>query len=185
MEFGPATFGLGYLAGALSALSPCVLPLLPILLAAALLQHRWGALALAAGLTCSYAVVGLLLARLGAALGAEFAALRQLSAVLMVACGAWMLEPAWQRATARLGAGAGAYVSRRSGSGAWGQFALGGVLGVAWTPCVGPTLGAAVAVATQGRQLADVAGLMLLFGLGAATPLLLLGLVSREALSHW
>ena len=50
MNFGPSTYGLGLLAGALSTLSPCVLPLVPVLLATAASAHRWGALALGAGL---------------------------------------------------------------------------------------------------------------------------------------
>ena len=54
MDFGPGTFALGYLAGLLSTLSPCVLPLLPILIATALGQHRFGPLALAGGLTLSF-----------------------------------------------------------------------------------------------------------------------------------
>ena len=58
MDFGVATYALGYLAGALSTLSPCVLPLLPILVATATRQHRHGSLALAAGLTLSFAAVG-------------------------------------------------------------------------------------------------------------------------------
>ena len=49
MTFGPATCGLGLIAGALSTLSPCVLPLVPIVLASALSAHRWGAMALGLG----------------------------------------------------------------------------------------------------------------------------------------
>ena len=59
MDFGAGTYLLGYLAGVLSTLSPCVLPLLPILVAAALSQHRYGPLALAGGLTLSFAAIGL------------------------------------------------------------------------------------------------------------------------------
>ncbi len=51
MNFGPATYGLGLLAGALSTLSPCVLPLAPVLVAAAVNAHRWGAMALGVGLS--------------------------------------------------------------------------------------------------------------------------------------
>src|SRR5271155_5585799 len=54
MNFGPTTYGLGLLAGALSTLSPCVLPLVPVLLAAAVSAHRWGALALGGGLALSF-----------------------------------------------------------------------------------------------------------------------------------
>jgi cytochrome c biogenesis protein CcdA len=63
-----------------------------------------------------------------------------------------------------------------------GQFIVGLVLGVVWSPCVGPTLGAATTLASQGRDLQQIALLMLLFGLGAAAPLVLLGFVSRASL---
>src|SRR5262249_30712656 len=54
-----------------------------------------------------------------------------------------------------------------------------------WSPCVGPTLGAASLLAAQGRDLPQVGATMLMFGLGAAAPLLLLGLLSRKVLLHW
>jgi len=66
-----------------------------------------------------------------------------------------------------------------------GQFSVGLLLGAVWTPCVGPTLGAASLLASQGRDLGAVALTMLLFGLGAALPLLLLGTLSREMLMRW
>jgi cytochrome c-type biogenesis protein len=59
------------------------------------------------------------------------------------------------------------------------------LLGALWSPCVGPTLGAASLLAAQGRDLAQVAVTMLVFGLGAGLPLLLLGLLSRETLRRW
>jgi cytochrome c biogenesis protein CcdA len=54
-----------------------------------------------------------------------------------------------------------------------------------WSPCVGPTLGAASVLAAKGEDLGRVALTMLAFGIGAALPLLLLGLVSREAMLRW
>ena len=74
-------------------------------------------------------------------------------------------------------------LARVSLEGVWGQFALGLILGVLWSPCVGPTLGAAVTLASQGRGIGQVALLMALFGIGAAIPLLALGLVSRGAMA--
>jgi cytochrome c biogenesis protein CcdA len=59
------------------------------------------------------------------------------------------------------------------------------VLGVIWSPCVGPTLGAATTLASQGKDLAQIALLMALFGLGAGTPLVLLGSLSRSAVTRW
>ena len=188
MDFGPGTFLLGYLAGALSTLSPCVLPLLPILIATAVTQHRFGPLALAAGLTLSFTIVGLFIATLGASIGLDAQALRIGAALLLMAFGTIMLVPALQlrfaAATGGIGASGDSLLSRLSGTGWGGQFAVGLVLGIVWSPCVGPTLGAASTLASQGRDLGQIALLMLVFGLGAGTPLVVVGSLSREAMSR-
>ena len=185
MDFGPGTFVLGYLAGALSTLSPCVLPLLPILIATALAQHRCGPLALSAGLALSFAGIGLFIATLGASAGLDAGVLRQAAAALLLLFGVVLLVPSLQRhfvrATAGLGASGNGLLERISTTGWPGQFAVGLVLGLVWSPCVGPTLGAATTLASQGRDLGQIALLMLLFGLGAGTPLLVIGTLSREA----
>jgi len=187
LEFGLGTYLLGYLAGALSTLSPCVLPLLPILVATATSQHRFGALALAAGLTLSFAIVGAFIATAGAAIGLDQDVLRGIAALLLVLFGALMLLPWLQQRLRRLAANAGTpdWTSRLSGRGWGGQLGVGLVLGIVWTPCVGPTLGAASTLAAQGNQLPQVLLLMLLFGLGAGTPLVLVGSLSRELLARW
>ena len=81
MNFGPATYGLGLIAGALSTLSPCVLPLLPVLIASAVNAHRWGAMALGIGLALSFMIVGIFLATLGTSLGLDPETFR-----ILVAC---------------------------------------------------------------------------------------------------
>jgi len=188
MDFGPGTFALGYLAGVLSTLSPCVLPLLPILIASALAQHRVGPFALAAGLTLSFALVGVSIATLGTSIGLDPGLLRKAAALLLIGFGAVLLVPALQArfalATAGLSASGGGLLARLSGIGWGGQFMVGLVLGLVWSPCVGPTLGAATTLASQGRDLGQIALLMLLFGLGAGTPLVLIGSLSREAMAR-
>ena len=72
-----------------------------------------------------------------------------------------------------------------AGSGPLGQFGVGALLGAVWSPCVGPTLGAASLLAAQGENLGQVAFTMLAFGIGAAMPLLILGMLSRELLLGW
>lgn len=189
MEFGPASFGLAYLAGLLSTLSPCVLPLLPILVASALQQHRLGPLALALGLSLSFTAAALFVATLGFAVDVDAARLRAIGAVLLIAFGlvlAWpRLQEAFARATARLGRAGDALAERLHVSGWSGQFLLGALLGLVWAPCVGPTLGAATTLATQGERLPQVALLLLVFGLGAGTPLLLAGQLSQRAAQRW
>jgi cytochrome c biogenesis protein CcdA len=70
------------------------------------------------------------------------------------------------------------------GEGLWSQFLIGLLLGVVWSPCVGPTLGAATTLAAQGKNLGHIALLMMLFGLGAGLPLLGLSLVSGATMTR-
>jgi cytochrome c-type biogenesis protein len=177
---------LAFAAGLLSILSPCVLPLVPIVLGAAIVAHPLGALALAAGLALSFTVLGLLLALVGFGLGIDAGMFRVAAAVIMIALGAILLVPAWQARLAAAGGPLSSWTDRRFGgfasSGLAGQFAIGLLLGAVWSPCVGPTLGAASLLASQGQDLARVTLTMAVFGVGAALPLILLGLLSRATL---
>ncbi len=186
MDFSLATYGLGYLAGLLSTLSPCVLPLLPILIGTAVSAHRIGPYALAAGLTLSFSVIGLFIATIGFALGLDPATFRQGAALLLILFAIVLLSAALQRRFAVLTSGLGAsgerLLSRMRLDGLGGQFVIGLMLGLIWSPCVGPTLGAATTLAAQGQHLSGIALLMLLFGIGAGTPLVVLGSLSRAAM---
>lgn len=184
MDFGFGTFGLGYLAGVLSTLSPCVLPLIPILLATAVAAHRLGPYALAVGLTLSFSLVGIFLATLGASLGFDSANFRIVAAVILIVFAIILLSSKLQErfatATSGLSTAGNNLLSRVRLDGLGGQFLIGLLLGVVWSPCVGPTLGAATTLASQGESLGQVALLMVIFGLGAGTPLIVLGSLSRD-----
>jgi cytochrome c-type biogenesis protein len=177
---------LAFAAGVLSILSPCVLPLVPIVLGAAVTAHPLGVLALAAGLALSFTGLGLLLALVGFGLGMDAGTFRVAAAVIMFVIGAVLLVPSWQARLAAAGSPVSAWADRHFGgaasSGLAGQFAMGLLLGAVWSPCVGPTLGAASLLASQGRDLASVTLTMVVFGVGAALPLVLLGLLSRATL---
>ncbi|MBU0498455.1 MAG: cytochrome c biogenesis CcdA family protein [Gammaproteobacteria bacterium] len=186
MDFGLTTYGLSFAAGGLSTLSPCVLPLVPILFGAAVTAHRLGPLALAAGLTLSFTLIGVFVASLGASLGLDPSLFRAIASVLLIAFGILLLSQRLQEgfavaASVVSGAGQG-LLARLTLDGLPGQFILGLLLGIVWSPCVGPTLGAAVTLASQGQDLPQVVLLMALFGLGAGLPLVVLGLVSRQAM---
>ncbi|MEH3116467.1 MAG: sulfite exporter TauE/SafE family protein [Methylorubrum populi] len=181
--------GLAFLAGLLSVLSPCVLPLLPLVLAAAASEHRLGPAALAAGLALSFVAVGLFVATIGFAIGLDTDVFRTIAAILLALLGLVLLVPPAQTRLAVAAGPVGDWAERRFGgfstAGLTGQFGVGLLLGAVWSPCVGPTLGAASLLAAQGRDLGQVAATMLLFGLGAALPLVLLGTLSREVLLRW
>jgi cytochrome c-type biogenesis protein len=177
---------LALLAGALSTLSPCVLPLLPLVLGAAVSQHRFGPMALAAGLALSFVAIGLFIATIGFSIGIDGGFVRGIAALLMLAMGVILMVPTLQTKLAVAGGPVSNWAEQRfgglSGTGLQGQFGVGLLLGAVWSPCVGPTLGAASILAAQGKDLGHVALTMVAFGVGAAIPLLILGMLSREAI---
>lgn len=186
MDLGLGSYGFGFLAGVLSILSPCVLPLVPIVLGGAVAAHRLGAVALAVGLALSFTVVGMFIATIGFSIGLDADWFRNLAAVLLVALGAVLISGTLQRrfaaATSSLSTLGDRLIARLRLEGFTGQFAVGLLLGLVWAPCVGPTLGVAATLASQGRQLPQVAGVMALFGFGAALPLVIAGHCSRTAM---
>ncbi|MHB2209985.1 cytochrome c biogenesis CcdA family protein [Methylobacterium sp. CM6257] len=183
------TVGFAFLAGLLSVLSPCVLPLVPIVLGTATAEHRLGPVALAAGLAIAFTAIGLFVATIGFAIGLDGDVFRRVGAVLLVMLGLVLILPRLQTQVVTAAGPVGAWAEEHFGGfgagGLSGQFAVGLLLGAAWSPCVGPTLGAASLMAARGEDLWSVAVTMLVFGLGAAAPLMLLGLASREALMRW
>ena len=183
-----ATLGLAYLAGVLSTLSPCVLPLLPIVIGAAASEHRFGPVALAVGLASSFVLVGLFFATIGFAIGLDADWFRLLAAAAMILVGAVLIIPSLQMSVAHaagpLSQWGTRWFARLSGLGLGGQFCAGLLLGIVWTPCVGPTLGAVSILAAEGKELPQVAVTMLVFGFGALSPLVAVGMLSRAALAN-
>jgi cytochrome c biogenesis protein CcdA len=176
---------LTFLAGALSTLSPCVLPLLPLVLSAAHARHAFGPLALSLGLALSFAAIGLFVATLGFALGLDADLFRTLSALIMLILALVMIAPAAPDGLKLQFGGFTHWIHARFANLSWdgwqGQLITGLLLGALWSPCVGPILGAASLLASQRQDLGFVAASMLLFGLGASLPLLALGMMSQSA----
>ena len=171
-----------FLAGVLSLLSPCVLPIVPIVLSTAVSRHRLGPVALSVGLAVSFTAIGIIIAVAGFSLGINADHIRSAAASIMVLAGLALfverLQDLLTRLISPITQKLGDYFEPKNPSGLLGQFTVGLLLGAVWSPCVGPTLGAASVLASQGKQLGHVAFTMLLFGIGAATPLLLLGFIT-------
>ena len=180
---------LAFLAGVLSVLSPCVLPLVPVVLAGAAAEQRLAPLALAAGLALSFTGIGMFVSTVGFALGLDMDIFRTVSAVLLIVAGAVLALPRFHPALAAAAGPIGDLARRRlggfSGLGVGGQFAVGLLLGAVWTPCVGPTLGAASVMAIRGENLWSAGATMAAFGIGTSVTLLALAAVSREVLLRW
>lgn len=186
MEF--TAIPLALIAGLLSLLSPCVLPMIPAVTASAMRASRTGVWFLAAGLALTFAIGGSLLTYLllSAGLGPEI--MRTFAAYFMLAMGL-ILSIDWlnqqfsmllSRLTSRLPSGG--QVNENTDHPAF-QFVVGGSLGLVWLPCVGPTLGAAIALASTGQSMLMSFTVMLAFGLGTALPLVAIGYAAGVKLS--
>lgn len=167
---------LAYAAGLLTLINPCVLPVAPIVLATALQASRFGPVALAAGMSLSFVVFGLLVTSVGYSIGLTEDLLAQIGGALMLVFGLVLLVPranaVFATATAGFAARADSGLGNVDRTSLSGQFAGGVLLGAVWSPCIGPTLGGAIALASQGESLLRAGFIMTGFALGVSTLML-------------
>jgi cytochrome c-type biogenesis protein len=180
------TYVWAYLAGMLTLLNPCVLPLLPVILAAALQSSRFGPIMLTTGLTCSFTTVGVGVTAFGHGLGIDEETINRMAAVVMIVFGLVLFIPRAQALLAGLASplasGADNRIERVRDAGPIGQFVVGILLGAVWSPCIGPTLGGAIGLAASGDGLVQAGFTMLIFGSGMSTVLMALAYASLELL---
>jgi cytochrome c biogenesis protein CcdA len=177
---------LAYLAGLLTLINPCVLPVLPIVLASALQAHRLGPAAMAAGMAAAFVALGLTVAAAGPAIGLTEETVAQAGAVLMIGFGLVLLVPrlnaGFATATAGFAARADAGIDQIDRGGLRGQVLTGALLAAVWSPCIGPTLGGAISLASQGQNLVWAGSIMAAFAAGVASVILALGYGARAAI---
>lgn len=175
---------LAYFAGLLTLINPCVLPLLPLIAAGAVSRHRLGPLAMALGMAVSFTIAGIAGYSATRALGLVPDDIQTGAGWLMLILGVILLVPQAQAGFSRLaGAAAGGgtrLVAAVETRGLFGEAAAGALLGLAWSPCIGPTLGGAIALASQGEDLAVATATMASFAAGSATVLLALSYGARS-----
>ena len=115
-----ANIPLALFAGLFSILSPCVLPLAPIVLGTAVSDHRLGPLALAAGLATSFTAIGLFVATIGYSIGLDGEFFKVTGAVLLIAAGFALALPRLQIQLALAAAPLGNWTERKFGTAATG-----------------------------------------------------------------
>lgn len=168
---------LAFIAGVLSLISPCVLPMLPAITASAMQASRVGLWALTLGIMFAFASAGTVLTFVLLNLGLSPDILRQFSIVILLLMAAVLLIPvlndrlAWilSRLTSHFAQ------SPIEGTSVATQAVIGLSLGLVWLPCVGPTLGTAIALASTGQHMGMAFLVMLSFGAGTALPLVWIG----------
>lgn len=175
----------GLLAGAGTALSPCVLPVLPIALSAGATGGRRRPLGIVVGLTASFTFATVALVYVIDALGLPDTLLRTLAIVVLLAFGATLLVPPLaarvegrlSRVATRLGAGAG---TAREGDGLRSGLLVGASLGLVYAPCAGPVLAGVITVSASQPFTAGRLAVALAYGVGSALVLYALMLGGRR-----
>jgi len=172
--------GFSFIAGLLTTLSPCVLPILPFLLSSALRKNSKAPLYMILGLAASFVVVGFTLSRFGTVFGLDSEQIKKGSAVLLILTSFFFLSKKIQSLIsekltqfANIGNSV-SYKLKLDETSRLDSVLLGGLLGIIWSPCAGPTLGVAVSLASQNGAAMDALALMLVYALGAAIPMLLI-----------
>ncbi len=165
-----------FVAGAATALSPCVLPVLPVALAAGVTGGRRRPLGVVTGLALSFTVATVALVYLISALGLPDQLLRTLSIVALIGFGIALLVPALgDRLEARLstiGPRLGVGSPRPGGDGGfWSGMLVGGGLGFVYAPCAGPILAGVITVSASQSFSAGRLAVALAYGIGSAVVL--------------
>jgi cytochrome c biogenesis protein CcdA/thiol-disulfide isomerase/thioredoxin len=175
----------GFVAGAATALSPCVLPVLPIALSAGATGGRRRPLGIVAGLALSFTFATVALVYVISALGLPNDLLRKLAIVVLLAFGLTLMIPplaarleAWiSRFASRAG------VARASGDGFWSGAAVGASLGLVYAPCAGPILAGVITVSASQSFNAGRLAVALSYGIGSAVVLYFLMLGGRRVVA--
>lgn len=177
-----------YGAGLLTLINPCVVPVLPIVIASALQSGRWGPVMMALGLSLSFVTLGVTVTAFGHLIGLDQITLTRAGAVLMILFGAVLLLPQGSAlmtsATAGLSTRADARIDTLDRQSTRGQFLGGLLLGAVWSPCIGPTLGSAIGLASTGESLLHATAIMMFFAAGVSTLILGLAYGTRGAIGR-
>lgn len=172
------SIGLAFLGGVLTVLSPCVLPILPLVVGRSLQSHPYGPVALVGGLIGGFAVAGSLLGIAADWLTGLLNGLRTGAIALLLVLGLLAIFPHWSYrlfSYLRLGR----WSKKTTPVGLAGEFWIGTQLGLLWTPCAGPVLGSILVLAAVNHQVVSAFHLLVVYGIGAALPLLAIAYSSR------
>lgn len=164
------SIGLAVLGGLVTVLSPCVLPILPILVGRSLQSHRYGPVAMVTGLIAGFALAGSLLGITASWFAGLSNVLRYVAIAILIFLGLLTLFPQWSyQLWSKIPIAQNLKEPQRVGLA--GEFWVGTQLGLLWTPCAGPVLGGILVLAAVEKQVASAFGLLMAYGIGAAIPL--------------
>lgn len=194
----PLNLGLALIAGFLSTLQPCVLPLIPIVLGGAVYQNKYAPIYIGLGMVAFYTLMGAITGFIEPLFGFEPSEFKTVGAVMMVGSGIILLAPHLFSNLNGVYSGALNRLNQKASSLSFDSplscLLLGAILSLIWAPCAGPMLASALTLLTSGLMTdgsADMQSvlqgsvLLGLYGLGAALPLVVLAYITRTAFARW
>jgi len=181
-------FLLALAAGAITVTSPCIIPILPIILGSVLKDHKWYPVYLVLGMSTTFTILGVLFGAFGSNLPIDRILLNQLAIWLIGFMGIVLLvKPLgdlFSRGTSILTSWLG---NRGPKANQLGQpseaFALGSLLGIIWAPCAGPILGSIILLASSTGSAVKAGLLLFVYSIGAGIPMLLIAYGGKRAVA--
>jgi cytochrome c-type biogenesis protein len=177
-EISPLSFGFAFGGGLLTILSPCVLPVIPLVLGRSFRSHRLGPVMLVLGLVSGFAAIGSLLGVASSWFVGLTNLLRNVAVGLLFGLGILAIFPKlsyWVMSYLQFGK-----TWEPKTPGLWSEFWIGTQLGLLWSPCAGPALGSILVLAAVKHQVLGALALLTVYGLGAGIPLLAIAYSSRH-----
>lgn len=168
------SLALVFAAGITSVLSPCVLPVLPIVVTGGGNDHKLRPLLVVAGISSMFMLMGVISSLFGAAVGSKMVVVEKVAAVVIMIFGTLLI------ANVNLFK----YLSFLSGfagrsRGVMGGYFLGATLGIIWIPCVGPLLSSVLAIVATEGKIGHGVFLLAVYSAGFAVPMLAAGYASQ------
>lgn len=178
--------GLAFLEGVALIVSPCILPVLPLVLAASVEGGRRRPYGIIIGFVAAFSLFAIVLRKVVALLGLDVELVRDASLVLLTLFGLILLSEKLSEkfsAVTSWAATLGNNLSSKGGEGLLSGVFIGSLIGFIWTPCAGPIL-AAVLVQVI-RQQSDFGGDLIIFAfaIGAGLPMLLISIFGRKVMN--
>jgi cytochrome c-type biogenesis protein len=177
-EISPLSFGFAFGGGLLTILSPCVLPVIPLVLGRSFRSHRLGPVMLVLGLVSGFAAIGSLLGVASSWFVGLTNLLRNVAVGLLFGLGVLAIFPKlsyWVMSYLQFGK-----TWEPKTPSLWSEFWIGTQLGLLWSPCAGPALGSILVLAAVKHEVLSALALLTVYGLGAGIPLLAIAYSSRH-----
>ncbi len=172
-----------FLAGIVTVLSPCILPVLPIVLSGSVGEGKRRPLGVVTGFVLSFTFFTLFLSSIVQATGISAGALRSFSVVVIIGFGLSLVIPQVQAVLERFFTFFSRFSPRGSHEGFSGGVFVGLSLGLIWTPCVGPILASVISLAITGSVSGSAAIITLAYAIGTALPMLAIARGGRQLLN--